>query len=745
MAAKQVQHEPWAAGRLTSAQLEDLLRRFNGRAVLPSVAVAVLEAMEHQTSAGAAELSAELLDIVQCDPVLTARVLSAASPLASPPMTLAAAVGGLSPDAVRAELLTLAAMSPKKVAANNPMCPRQLQRHGLAVALAAEMLASRLGGAVDPAEAYTCGLLHDLGKLVLAAGLPKSFHRAAEMATDAHGDISDMERRIIGVDHATVGHRLAEMWRLAPAIAEVVWLHHQPPAGIPSTAQVKMIELVALADAIARTLQLGFSGNYVFLESLEEQAGRVGLAPLALEEVCRQLPHAMQRRDRLEELPDAHIRHHRSVARLAARLADVHGRVRARAEEAEVQADAFRHLRHLAATLSGQSSVAEALHRIAELVAGVCDWQPSADQPVLAYAVGQAGEAIEMLRHDGSRQPARRTLRPGKSTPVPSVGQSAADAMAALLADPQDIADWVDSSACRHWPLVCAGRWVGGVLLPAAKVAAPAAAVLDAVTGALAMALAVVQGKCRSTLLSEELAEASQRQAAAQEAKTEARTLSAIGEMAAGAAHELNNPLAVISGRAQLMRGKAATAEERKTWSLIADQAQRISDTVTALMDFASPPPPQPAAVDAFSLLKSAAEAFSLSPHPQAAAAQVDIEVADDTPPALADAAQIRSAIVEAITNAATAAQGQPHIRLAARRGDDGQSVLLIVSDDGPGMDAATLERVFTPFFSSQRAGRRQGLGLPKARRYVENNAGTIWITSQRGQGTQLHVQLPRA
>ncbi|MGA2265156.1 MAG: HDOD domain-containing protein [Phycisphaerae bacterium] len=745
MAAKQVQHDPWAAGRLTSAQREDLLRRFNGRAVLPSVAVAVLEAMERQISAGAAELSAELLDIVRCDPLLTARVLSAAASLASPPMTLAAAVGGLSADAVRAELLALAAMSPKKVHAAGPMVPRQLQRHSLAVALAAEMIASRLGGTIEPAEAYTCGLLHDLGKLVLAAGLPKSFQRAAELATDAHGDISDMERQVIGIDHATIGHRLAEMWRLAPTLAEIIWLHHQPPAAIPAAAPVKMIELVGLADAVARTLQLGFSGNYVFAESLEEQAGRLGLAPLAVEEVCRQLPAVLEHRDRLEESPDAHIRHHRSVARLAARLADVHGHVRARAEEAEVQADAFRHLRHFAATLSGQASVADALHRIAELVAGVCDWQPSADQPVLAYAVGQADEAVQMLRHDGSRPPDRRMLRPGKSTPVPPAGPSAADAMAALLADPQDVADWADLPTWRHWPLVCAGRWVGGVLLPAAKVAAPAAAVLDAVAGALAMALAVVQGKCRTTLLSEELAEALQRQAAAQQAQTEARTISAIGEMAAGAAHELNNPLAVISGRAQLMRDKAAGAEERKTWSLIADQAQRISDTVTALMDFASPPPPQPAAVDAFSLLKSAAEAFSLSPHPQAAAAQVDIEVADDTPPALADADQIRSAIVEAITNAATAAQGQPHIHLEARGGDDGQSVLLIVSDDGPGMDAATLERVFTPFFSSQRAGRRQGLGLPRARRYVENNAGKIWITSQRGQGTQLRIQLPRA
>ncbi len=630
------------------------------------------------------------------------------------------------------------------------MGPRQLQRHSLAVALAAEGIAAHLGGQVDPEQAYTCGLLHDVGKLVLACGLPKSFARAAELTAAARGDISEKERQVIGADHATVGHRLAERWRLAPLLAETIWLHHQSPEGIPSVVCAGMIELVSLADAVARTLHLGFSGNYVFRSSLQDQARHLGLGDEALEEICRQLPQALQDRDRLGNFPlpdtQAGARSHRSLGLLAAKLAAAGKQVRAQAQVTEVQAEAFRHLRKFAATIGNQSSVAEALGRITELVADICGWQPSADQPVVAYAVGQAGEAVEMLRANGTRKPVRRTLRPAKkSPPVLPADPSAAAALVALLADPQDIADWLDPSACRHWPLVCGGRWVGGVLLPGSAVGETSVAMLEAVAAAVAMALAVVQGKGRAVLLSEQLAEASQVQAAAQQAMTEARTVSALGELAAGAAHELNNPLAVISGRAQLMRDKAPSPEERKTWSLIADQAQRISDILTALMEFASPPPPQPEAWNAFDLLKSAAEEFSSSSHPQAASAQVDIEVGDDTPPAWADAAQIRSVIVEAITNAATAADGPPHVRLSARRGDDGQSVLLIVSDDGPGMDAATLEQVFTPFYSLQRAGRRRGLGLPRARRYVENNAGKIWLTSTKGRGTQLHVLLPQS
>ena len=68
----------------------------------------------------------------------------------------------------------------------------------------------------------------------------------------------------------------------------------------------------------------------------------------------------------------------------------------------------------------------------------------------------------------------------------------------------------------------------------------------------------------------------------------------------------------------------------------------------------------------------------------------------------------------------------------------------MTVRDTGPGMDARTLDSAFTPFFSAQRAGRRRGLGLPRAKRYVENNGGRIWIRTRPGEGTTVYVQLPR-
>jgi signal transduction histidine kinase len=332
--------------------------------------------------------------------------------------------------------------------------------------------------------------------------------------------------------------------------------------------------------------------------------------------------------------------------------------------------------------------------------------------------------------------------------------QDACNAAQALLNDPQDLADWIDLPTYRHQPLICAGQWVGGVFYSGTGVSPVSSGVagvpaarnpdaIDAIAGALALALAIVQGRSRAVALGEELASASQVLGDTQNALAQARTISTISEMAAGAAHEINNPLAVISGRAQLMAEKADNDDARKVWHTIAQQAHRITDIITALNDFANPKPPQPAPFDAAQLLHDAAEAFNSSDHPQAKSARVDIDVHSGTPAIFADRQQALAVITELVTNAANAATAAAGIRLWAQPDPTGRAVLIGVQDDGPGMDQPTLAAAFTPFFSSQKAGRRRGLGLPTARRYVENNGGSIWLRSQAGQGTLVQISLP--
>ena len=114
-------------------------------------------------------------------------------------------------------------------------------------------------------------------------------------------------------------------------------------------------------------------------------------------------------------------------------------------------------------------------------------------------------------------------------------------------------------------------------------------------------------------------------------------------------------------------------------------------------------------------------------------------------PLACVDESQICSALVEVINNAATATAPAAEIHISAIAEAGSSAVLLAVRDNGPGMDEATAGMAFTPFFSSQRAGRRQGLGLPRAKRNVENNGGKMWLNTRPTGGTTVYIQLPAA
>jgi two-component system NtrC family sensor kinase len=171
------------------------------------------------------------------------------------------------------------------------------------------------------------------------------------------------------------------------------------------------------------------------------------------------------------------------------------------------------------------------------------------------------------------------------------------------------------------------------------------------------------------------------------------------------------------------------------------EESQRISDIVSSLVELARPPRPRPAPVAAGAVLSEAAGGSS-GGAPQAAPAKVDIQTAGDLPLLWADRGQIVEVLRELLANAAAA--GARRVVLGAAESPQG-GVVLSVADDGRGMEPAVLAAAFTPLFSRQPAGRRKGLGLPKARVCVEAHGGRIWIRSEPGRGATVFVHLPAA
>ena len=232
-------------------------------------------------------------------------------------------------------------------------------------------------------------------------------------------------------------------------------------------------------------------------------------------------------------------------------------------------------------------------------------------------------------------------------------------------------------------------------------------------------------------------------------AATAAARIEAIRELAYGAGHEINNPLANIATRAQTLLVGETDPERRRRLSIIVDQAFRARDLIGGLMLFARPPRPRPCSVDPDDLAAAAVDRARTQAATKRAC--LDYRPSGRSLVARIDAAMIDEAIRAVVANGieAVAEGGHVTVEVLGPEGPAGAgtagtgSCRIVVTDDGRGMDAVTVKKAFDPFFSGREAGRGAGLGLAKAWRFVEANGGTIGLESRPGVGTRVTLTLP--
>lgn len=607
-----------------------------------------------------------------------------------------------------------------------------LWAHVAAVACAALLIARRLGGAgVPAAQAYLAGLLHDIGKVALRQTFPRAYARAAREARRTRGDIAECERGVFGTDHTVAGRRLAERWRLQPELRESIWLHHVAAGALPATGgSGRLLMVVQLADTLVREHQVGDSGNFSFYERASEIGARLGLDESSLDGIAGRLPALVQGLTRLCGMTGS-----------GETFAGVRMSPDTRGGQPDAHSATSRFLaayEALGKALPPAARIGEVVRAAADVVAGVL----GAEQ-VGAFALLEGGRRIEAgvsgrettRTDDVDASALEVAANEGGPIPLP-----ASVAGVVLGADEAGGAKWM--------ALRCEGELVGGVVLPrglaeAAWSDGEEVPHLGALTGWLAKLMRDAAARGADRRLAEDLADSNRRLQQTQRQLLQRRTLSMIAEMAAGAAHELNGPLTVISGRAQMLKSTTSDPEAARALETIHLRAHECSRIVSELMDFAQPRPPRPEWVDVMKLLSTVAGEYQRG---QGGAVRVTAPSAEERMRARLDAGQIALVMRELLDNAGNAVResgGQISINCRERGTDD--YIEITVRDTGVGMTPAVLQRAFDPFFSFHRAGRRRGLGLARALRIVEAHGGRIWIDSRPGAGTCVHVLLPRA
>jgi two-component system NtrC family sensor kinase len=225
--------------------------------------------------------------------------------------------------------------------------------------------------------------------------------------------------------------------------------------------------------------------------------------------------------------------------------------------------------------------------------------------------------------------------------------------------------------------------------------------------------------------------------------------LAALAEFAAGAGHEINNPLAVISGQAQYLlnhqsdwfRDEAEDAPRQALEAIVA-QTRRIHNILRELMQFAKPAPSCPGWLDLPALVGEVAA--SLDELGKRRRVRIEVALQPERLPVYADAGQLRTALTCLLRNAIEAAPTDGWARLVLRRPAAGQAIEVAVEDSGPGPDPAQLPHLFDPFYSGRTAGRGRGLGLPIAWRLSHLQGGDVRLDPpRRHEPTRFVLTLP--
>jgi two-component system, NtrC family, sensor histidine kinase HydH len=218
--------------------------------------------------------------------------------------------------------------------------------------------------------------------------------------------------------------------------------------------------------------------------------------------------------------------------------------------------------------------------------------------------------------------------------------------------------------------------------------------------------------------------------------------LSSLGQMAAGLAHEIRNPLGSIQGAAELLGDDApAGSKKRELFDVLHKETKRLGTVVDDFLGFARPRPLSLAPCDIPTLVERAVAQMQLD----AAIRQIEIEshLAGTLPTVPADAERLHQVFLNLLLNAITASPDHGRIEVSADRAQrDGLPVVaIVVRDHGAGISADALPRVFDPFFTTREAG--TGLGLSISHTIVRDHGGWIDIASEPGNGCTVRVTLP--
>ena len=762
---------PTPADTDRAQQIEVILAQVDNLPTLSPIATRLLEISNVED----ADLD-RLVEVIETDPALCARLLGlcrrADKGLGDRITTVRRAVVMLGLEAVQSAALSVAVYELMEQVAPGvddpadaggpgdttvPFDREGFWKHSIAVGSASELIAeSHLDLGVRPEEAFVAGLIHDLGKMVLDLVLPRAYGRVLGLAERRGTSSTEAELHLLGVDHHTIGKRLAEHWGLPSPLRDTIWLHGQTPATLPDVPHRNLIGIVGVARNLTRHLHLGWCGDFNHAEPLEGPRGvcrqfglNAELVEAAVSRLHENVSHrcsvlglgdhstpellmqaiagANRRLGRLTAIFEQRSRSSQRQAKVLQTICDFHASCSARPGRGVVETMA--EVVRSASTVLGRG-----FYGVVYQLREGDPWQLCQFAPDGRPTRSQVIETPPARNDGGLKRASLSALCSGLQISMNAM--SLLPWLADYLLEAGDLRDVQLLSLTMSTDGGSSGPAV--ILLHDRDVAGTMdRAMLQAMTATWGSAIAAAAHQEASRRLGERLAASNRSLTEAQRRLAETESLARLGEMAAGAAHEMNNPLTVISGRAQILAGAKLDAPSRSAAKMIVQASEALTDLITSLRLLADPPRPRMDHVSVADLIDAA---IKRARERTGWRGKVEVDAPADAT-AYVDRELLAVALSELVINGLQSSPAAPVEVRVQVAGPDGR-LLMHVQDQGTGMSARALQHAFDPFFSEKPAGRQTGLGLTRARRLVELHSGEISLSSSPGKGTTATIRL---
>ena len=702
----------------------------------------------------------EVGKLIESDPALAARILGlcskASTGLGDKITSVRRAVVMLGLDAVRSAVLSVSVydlMAERGNAADGELsrsdpATSELRRmcfdrvgfwkNALSVACASELIArNQKQLCVTPDEAFVAGLLHGLGRVVLDLVLPQSYSRVIALAERRQVETATLENQILGVDHHIAGKRCAEHWGLPTQLQDVMWLYGTPYQAIPETDHKQLIGIVAVARAYCRELYLGWCGDFGIPATSTSLAEEMGIPASSLQEITVELHANVVERCKslgLDELTTPELmlssllQANRQLSRFTTALqeraaqAENYGRILA---AINLFHSSDGPSRGLSGTLAQVSKSAMQLLGDGKAITVV---QVNENDPwqILKFAPdGRVAETklFKPPTHATSLRDRMNAMRAGGS--ITALGNTFVEALESM-STPFDL--------CVT-PIRTGGKASAALLLdhdPSQVSALP-----EALISAWESALRASTHQDEAQRMAEQFNQVNRTLVHTQAKLGETQAMAKLGEVTAGAAHEMNNPLTVISGRGQLLLTTLSTAREKAAAESIVDAARDLSELITSLNLIAKVPKPELGTVTVISIVELASK---IAKERLGKPASVSLKLGPGIDKVWVDRTMVSRALAEIMCNASQAApDATSELTIEAV----GATLTFCVQDSGSGFTAQALRHAFDPFFSEKQAGRGRGLGLSRARSMIASLGGEITLANLPGKGAQVSIHLP--